>query len=300
MENKFKDNLWQIISVILAASLILSIVKMNDLSEQMTTLQNKYTLTADSVKSELQSLYGRIDELIKEQSNVILSYDCKLGDFNAEDKTVPMKITVVPKTFGESTAVKIKFGDVTTDASKNDDNEFFADFTVNLFDEATTATVYVINNGETTAQNINVISEYLYKKYIPTANGSFSGTSSYSSFGGKLSIKGTVSVYIENTEYSSIQSCKLSVKINDNETESKSVDITEGNTSVEFNNSYIIGKNDLFEIWLISTDSFGYEHRAYVYGVTENDDNTQAEIVMTDAEYIFDSDGNAILPKTER
>lgn len=300
MENKFKDKVWQIVSVILAASLILSIINMNDLSEQMTNLQNRYNSMVDSVQSEMQNLYEKINDLVKEQSNSVLSYDCEFGTFNAQDKTVSTKITVVPKIFSDSTSVKIKFGGNTVDALKNENNEFIAEFTVNLFDETDQATVYVTNNGETAAQNLNVSTVELYKKFIPTASATFSGSSSHSSFSGKLSIKGTVSIHIENTDYSNIESCKLLVNLNNNELESKTVDVKAGNTSLEFNNSYVIGKNDLLEIWLVAKDSLGYEHRDYIYGITENTDNTQAEIAMPDGEFIFDSDNKQIIPKTEQ
>lgn len=300
MENKFKDKMWQIVSVILAASLILSIINMNDLSEQMTNLQNSYNSMVSDVKSEMQNLYERIDDLVNEQSNAVLSYNCEVGTFNAEDKTVSAKITVVPKTFGDSTVVKIKFGENTLDALKNDNNEFTTDFTVDLFDEIENATVYVTNNGETAAQNINVSTVDLYKKFIPSATATFSGTSSRSSFSGKTSIKGTVSIHIENTDYSNIESCKLLVSLNNSELESKTVDVKSGNTSIEFNNSYVISKNDQLEIWLVAKDSLGYEHRDYIYGITENTDNTQAEIAMPDGELIFDLDNNQIIPKTEQ
>lgn len=299
MENKFSDKVWQIVSLILAVSLILSIINMNDLSEKMTDLQNKYTSMADSVQSEMQNFYNKIDELVKDQSNVVLSYACDFDNFDEKQKTISAKICIVPKTFGDFTSVKIKFGDGTADALRNGNNEFTANFTFNLFDEIDYATVYVTNNGETTAQNIDVSTVGLYKKIIPTVSASFSGTSSYSTFGGKLTVNGKIDVYLENTDYADIENCRLSVTINDNEVESKVVDIKNGNNTIEFNNSYIISKNDLLEIWLVAQDSFGYEHRDYVYGVTENKDDGHAEISMPDSEFIYDSEGNRIIPKTE-
>lgn len=300
MENKFKDKVWQVISLILAASLILTIINMNDLSEKMTGLQESYTSMENGVRSEMQNLYDRIDELVKEQSNAVLSYSCDMSDFDEAQKTVSVKICVVPKTFGDSTVVSIKFGSDKKDALRNEDNVFTANFTVDLFDETDFATVYVTDNGETTAQNIAVSTVGLYRKIIPSVSASFSGTSSYSSFGGKLTVKGTVSVYMQDTDYSNIENCRLAVILNDEELESESVDIKNGNTSVEFNNSYIISKNDLLEVWLIANDSFGYEHRDYVYGVTESKDDGHAEISMPDGEFIFDSEGNRIIPKAER
>lgn len=299
MENKFSDKLWQIVSVVLAAALILSIMRMNDLSEQMTELKKQQQSTAESMQMGMQGIYNKMDEIMNEQSNIILLYDCSIGELKDGERKVPVKITVTPKRYTEDTMVEIKFGSVVLKAVKNANGEFCAEYEVDIFESIPSQVVYVTNNGETSAQTVNNQITDIYEKILPSLEVGFSGGVSYSSFGGKLTVKGPADVIAQNTSYSSIgDNCKMIITVNGEEKSSKAYECKDGKFTADINESYVISKNDILQIWFEAEDSLGYIHRVLAYGHIYSDDDSV--VTMTRSQYIFDADGNQLVPRIDK
>lgn len=296
MESKFSDKLWQIVSVVLAAALILSIIRVNDLSEQITELQKQQKSTGELLQLGMQDIYNKIDDIIKEQSNIILSYDCKIGDIKEGERTVPVKIAVTPKKYTEDTIVEIKLGSVSLKTVKNANGEFCAEYEADIFDSVQSANVYVTNNGETSVQTVNFEITDIYEKILPSFEVNFSGSSTYASFGGKLTVNGTAEVLSQNTSYGKLgDNCKMIISVNGEEKSSKTYESKDGKLTAEINESYVIGKNDVLQIWFEAEDSLGYIHRVFAYGYIHSDDDSV--LTMTKTQYIFDADGNQLVPR---
>ncbi len=299
MENKFNGKVWQIVSVVLACALILTVLKLNELSDQISSMQGQFTNTVNSLQSTVNSMYNRIENLLEKEASNITSASYTLGTPNQEDNTMPVSFVVTPKAYSNDTSISVVIGGSTYTAEKGANGVFTASFDMSIFQEDQPVTI-LINDGEKTlTEESDIYLGSLYSRVLPQVTTSFSGEGSYTF--GKANISGNIFVHIIETEYSSPVSCRLITKINGTEVQTQELDINTDNDNrpdiyVDYyvSQAHTMARGDNLQMYVLVTDSWGYTHQKPVYSTTFTNDNQSITEVFNDGIAIYDKEGNTV------
>lgn len=299
-----------VISILLVISIV-SLIQVFELKSQIQNLHNNLAGQMQVMKSEIDSIYGNIDEKLKKQVSAVTEYNCEFGEFDTEAKTVKATLTVHPKSLTDSTEFSVEVNGKSYPLKKSGTTEFKATVDADAFSDEAGIPLLVIKDGEkTTTELLEDISfNNLYQRYLPAVESAVLFASE-TYHNGILKVNGDLSVScfltqklseINGIEYT-FDRYWLEVNVNGDKISEKDItsllttESDNGNSLTLFmtlSESYKIDKNDLFVITLAAEDSAGIVHRidAYEWFNNEGEKND----TMGYEEKLYDKDGNLLI-----
>lgn len=299
-ENRKKINWKTIIIVIMAGLLIFCLAKNNDMSDQITTLQNTVSnlqYQISNMDSNISSIYSNVDEMLKKEASLLSSVDYTLGELNTEDHTIPVTVKVTPKSLTDDMQIAMQVAEETIAFQRNG-NEFTATFPVNMFiafDDFPMLSIKSDGSSKTELME-SVDLTTLYTRYLPTV---YAYVTPFDEFkNGKLEIDGTLQFDAKPTATdSSVSITKVELVTEKNNEEIARVDVTD-KVGADFSHvpvkaTYDAKYGDEFCIYVVTEDSLGYIHKTLAYYWYEIDEHTsQAVADIGGHTEIYDKDGN--------
>lgn len=301
MEETKRNFNWKTAAIIVMAGLLMfCLVKINDISEEISNLQNMisgYQNQINSLRNEIDSIYNNVDEQLKKEASLLSSVDYTLGELDTETHMIPVTLKVVPKSLTDDMALSVKVGGETVTFERKG-NEFFATFPVNMFIAYDDYPMLNIVADETTKTELleSVSLTALYNRYLPNV---YAYVTPFDEFkNGKLEIDGNLQFDAKPTAIDSdVSITKVELVTEKNKKEIARVDVSD-KVEADFNHvpvkvAYDAKYGDEFCIYVVAEDSLGYTHKVLAYYWHDTDENTSESMTAIDGSaIIYDKDGN--------
>ena len=155
--------------VALAVVFVSLFSRLDRLGQQYDYIQNSVANVSSSVNSQIYSITGRVEEILKGQNNLTASYGAELTATDPSQNTATFALRATPKTYTEGmTAVFVanNGGDtVEVPGEMRPGPEFFAEVTCGVTDDITLSVVFVTGDQRET----QVLDQYsmLYSASFP-------------------------------------------------------------------------------------------------------------------------------------
>ena len=135
-ENKKVLKLQKIITCIIVGLLIFSLIQianLNDRIDNLVSANSRLNSEISQLNSTINSIYSNVDEQLKKEASLITGIDYSVGTPNADMKTAPVTITVVPKTVTNDMKLSVEIDGTIAPLERNG-NEFSGTIDVGLFE----------------------------------------------------------------------------------------------------------------------------------------------------------------------
>ena len=304
MEENKKKFSWTIVAiVVLACLMVFCLVKINDMSNEISNLRttiSNYQNQVWSLNNEINSIYDNVDKLLKKEASLLSSVDYSLGELSPETHTVPVTLKVVPKSLTDDMQLSVKIGSETVALERNG-NEFTATVAVNMFIDYDDYPMLNIVSGETTKTEKldDVDVSRLFARYLPYVYAHLESSESLKN--GKLAIDGILMFDEKPVAMDSnvtITKIELITVKNEQETDRKDItsNVTNQSYHVPVNVSYDAKYGDKVCVYVLAEDSLGYIHKTLAYFWNDLDEHTHSAITVTDGSVqIYDKNGNLLI-----
>lgn len=303
-ENK-KRNLFVPILVIMAVALIVAYAKINSLESTVRMLRNDLNHSVSDLESRVNSIYGNVDEFLKQEASLLSGVEAEYGELNLEDHTIDVAVKLVPKLISENMKVHVSFNDRTAELVRSG-STFSGSIPVDIYNMGEQMILTIETEAGSQTQYLHEIrTEYLWEGKIPSLyHCGITGTGKLSE--GKYSLRGQLDINCspaENTPSVRFEKFVLVTELNGAEINRE--DISEDILSYEayphgvyWRDAYTMEcaaqEGDELAIYVEATDSLGYLHRRLLHFWKEYK-GAVAEAVDA-SEYIFDPNGVPIFP----
>lgn len=306
-ENKKSSILQKIITCVVVGLLIFSliqIVNLNDRIDNLISANSRLNSEISQLGSNINSIYSNVDEQLKKEASLISGMDYSVGTPNADMKTVPVMITVVPKTVTNDIKLSVEIdGTITTLERKG--NEFSGTIDVGLFEDYGQYPLLTIESSK------DIKTEYLedmnignmFDDYLPRLNPRISSSSQVGST--SLHIDGNIDLNIVSADKNpsaNFTSITLVEKLNGEEVGREDITDKVLEADMYYKAKYvktleIENYNEYdFRVYIIAVDNFGYTHEVLA-GCWLNDQMEAMLENVLDNEIIYDKDGNMLWQK---
>lgn len=290
--------------IVLAVMLIVAFAKIEELNDEIFHLTNTYNNRINSMNYEIAAIYDNVEEQLKKQASLFSSVEFSYGDFDPENATAEVNITVVPKALTEDTHISVSLGDHTSNLSR-EENCFSTTISVGLFE---THDVYplatVTSGGESKTELLDsVYITYLWSEFLPTVNASIEASEKLSN--GQVKIDGTLFVNCDQ-KYDGVWLEKVSLvtEINGNEIAREDVTdrikfdaqskIADSSLEAPFSKTYPYTEGEMLSVYIVAEDSAGFVHKTLAYSFYLLDGAQAEQVVTVMGEAIYDKEGNAL------
>ncbi len=305
MEENKKKIKWEIIVIVVMAFLTLfCLAKINELSDENDRLNNEvsnFDNRINALQNEINSIYNNVDEQLKKEASLLSGVNYTMGNLNADNSSVSLELSVVPKVITEGMMLRVSVGDKTVELVKNG-NSFVGTIDVGLFIEYDKYPLLTIEteDGTKTEYLENVDVSYLFYQYLPAlyAEG---GSNKYSN--GKLSVDLNFIVESKHKD-PNITFTKFTLIEEVNGTEVSSKDVTaqimqsDMDYTTQFSQTFEVAKGEELKVYLVAEDSLGYIHKILAHSWYQNNNGSIAETVYG-GESIYDKNGNLLYGEKE-
>ena len=297
-ENKSRYEFKGIALVIMLGVLIFSVFKICAMSEDIAAMKNSianYQGQINSLNHEINSIYDNVDKLLKKQSSLVSSIDYTFGELDTESHTIPLTLSIVPKTLTDDMTLSVRIGEVTADFIRDGD-VFTSSITVGLFLDDEQYPILSIKSGnETKTEQLDeVFVANLHHKYLPGIYADISLSYDYSR--GQLKIDGDFYVSVVSEGPITVTKMELVTELNGKEIERQ--DITAYARNEEYNTAYkktySAGEGDELVVYVIAEDSLGYVHKTRALYLMQKDGGVYEEVTFDDGGEIYDKNGNLL------
>ena len=308
MEENKKNSKWQkIITCIVVGLLIFSLIQiatLNDKIDNLKSANSRLNSEINQLNSNINSIYSNVDEQLKKEASLISGIDYSVGTPNADMKTAPVTITVVPKTVTDDIKLSVEI-DGTTAHLERKGNEFSGTIDVGLFEAYGQYPLLTIESSKDTKteylEDINIAN--LFTDFLPQLNPRISSSSQVGST--SLHIDGNLDLNIVSAykdPSANFTSITLVEKLNGEEIGREDITDKVLEAEVYYKAKYvktleIENYNEYdFRVYVIAVDNLGYTHE--VLAGCWMDDRMDAMIEnVLDNEIIYDKDGNMLWQK---
>ena len=308
MEENKKNSKWQkIITCIVVGLLIFSLIQiatLNDKIDNLKSANSRLNSEINQLNSNINSIYSNVDEQLKKEASLISGMDYSVGKPNADMKTAPVTITVVPKTVTDDIKLSVEI-DGTTAHLERKGNEFSGTIDVGLFEAYGQYPLLTIESSKDTKteylEDINIAN--LFTDFLPQLNPRISSSSQVGST--SLHIDGNLDLNIVSAykdPSANFTSITLVEKLNGEEIGREDITDKVLEAEVYYKAKYvktleIENYNEYdFRVYVIAVDNLGYTHE--VLAGCWMDDRMDAMIEnVLDNEIIYDKDGNMLWQK---
>ena len=308
MEENKKNSKWQkIITCIVVGLLIFSLIQiatLNDKIDNLKSANSRLNSEINQLNSNINSIYSNVDEQLKKEASLISGIDYSVGTPNADMKTAPVTITVVPKTVTDDIKLSVEI-DGTTAHLERKGNEFSGTIDVGLFEAYGQYPLLTIESSKNTKteylEDMNIGN--LFEDYLPRLTPRISSSSQVDST--SLHIDGNLDLNIVSAykdPSANFTSITLVEKLNGEEIGREDITDKVLEAEVYYKAKYvktleIENYNEYdFRVYVIAVDNLGYTHE--VLAGCWMDDRMDAMIEnVLDNEIIYDKDGNMLWQK---
>ena len=306
-ENKKGSKLQKIITCIVVGLLIFSLIQianLNDRIDNLVSANSRLNSEISQLNSNINSIYSNVDEQLKKEASLITGIDYSIGTPNADMKTAPVTITVVPKTVTNDMKLSVEI-DGTTAPLEKKGNEFSGTIDIGLFEAYGQYPLLTIESSKDTKteylEDMNIGN--LFDDYLPRLNPRISSSTQVGST--SLHIDGNfdlniVSAYKDPS--ATFSSITLVEKLNGEEIGREDITDKVLEAEVYYKAKYvktleIENYNEYdFRVSVIAVDNFGYTHEVLAGCWMDDKMESMLENVL-DNEIIYDKDGNMLWQK---
>ncbi len=306
MEEKKKLDWKTVVILILAALLLFSFAKINELSSQNQSMKNDINHHANELNrlsQQINSIYNNVDEQMKKEASLLSGVSYSLGDLSADKTSTAFNVSVVPKQITDGMKLSVTLDGQTAELTKNG-SSFDGSINVGLFVDYDQHPLLTIEtaDGIKTEYLEDVHISYMFSRFLPTLYANMSGRATHS--GNRLNVNQDLTVdckpansnsTVEFISYTLIE--ELNGKEIGREDITDKVKAADNAYRAEYNKSFETSIGDTLAVYIVAEDSLGYIHKAFAYYWHENDDGAVAEVMsMYGDEFIYDKNGNLLYP----
>ncbi len=309
--NKKTTKKWKIAFIcIIVLGVLLggSLLKISDLSEYISAMEQNHAYEMENFRNQIDSIYYNVDEQIKKEASLLSYINCEYGELNPKTNTVKMIFTAIPKTVTEETTISIKIGKDKVELKKSGD-KFIGEYDAYAFrtdEEKDLIPILTIKNGDKSENEFleNIDTKYLYQKYLGTfiADGSNFETvhkriidngNNYYEF--KISANFSIH-YITEDEYPDFKKLYILTEFNNEILETKDVTYAVDeygcyNEHMTFN--YNVNSDDEVRAYAVLQDGYGYYHLICLYDYSF--DSSGPISFTDDSEKIYDQNKKLLI-----
>ncbi len=306
MEEKKKLDLKTVVILILAALLLFSFAKINELSSQNQSMKNDINHHANELNrlsQQINSIYQNVDEQMKKEASLLSGVSYSLGDLSADQTSTALHVSVVPKQIADGMKLSVTLDGQTAELTKNG-SSFDGSIHVGLFVDYDQHPLLTIEtaDGIKTEYLEDVHISYMFSRFLPVLHADMSGRATHS--GNRLSVNQDLTVDCKPANSNSTTdfiSYTLIEELNGKEIGREDitdkVKAADNAYRAEYNKSFEASIGDTLAVYIVAEDSLGYIHKALAYHWYEDNDGAVAEIMtMHGDEFIYDEDGNLLYP----
>lgn len=294
-ENQKLQTLFGVISVVLVIALVISFNKINNLQNDMLTMQSRYENRISDLQTQIGSIYHNVDVRLKKEASLFSKVESTRGSFDEKSKKTAVTLSVTPKVIAEDMRMSVTADGETVDFVRKGD-VFQATVNVGLFVEDEQYPLVRIRTAEGTKTEYleDVAITYLFSEYLPNLYAEITHAE-YKA--GKLMMNRDIT--IESKAVSTVQFDSYTMLTMVNGKEVDRTDITAEVKSAngfyhgQLNKAYDVALGDTVEVYVEAVDSIGYIHKALAYSWFESEDGSAAEGICI-GESIYDAQGNLL------
>ena len=260
------ESVWKVVAVIAV------LVMYSSLNSKIMNLQQELQNTTNRLYDEIMELRYELDEMqeaAKKEASMISEVTYDFGEINAEEHTVEMIFSVVPKSYSADTKMSINIMGKSVSLTNNGDGSFTGSERFPMFEdfyEYGNSVFCIWENGVTTTEVWEAApTGYLYMQCLSSFD-VMTNNLGFEYEKGKIAVSGRVEVYASdwNTKRTAIKDMKLYVKKGNAVIDE--IDMTNG--YVELNRSYPMAEGERIAVYVKGLDEYGYTHEMYVSGRT--------------------------------
>ncbi|MBE6540862.1 MAG: hypothetical protein E7672_00220 [Ruminococcaceae bacterium] len=300
MNNENKTIDWKIILLIVLAVVIVGgFIMINRFNAEKHSLENKISnLTAEinSLRGNISSIYDNVDDRMKKEASLLTGVEYSFGEIDTEKHTVPLLISIIPKTITDDMTATVRVGDKTVEFVKNG-NVFTAEISVGIFLEYGEHPILNIttDGGIKTEYIEDIDIGNLYLECLPCLYSGLHGSTRMSS--GFLKIEGQLYVDCKPSYYGqdvTVSKVELVTEVNGKDIDRLDIpdEIDAGTIDYRLNKSYRVSNGDELMMYTVAVDSHGYVHKTLIEH-WYNSDGPIAEYSYGEEE-IYDKNGNLL------
>lgn len=305
MERNIKERAEQAVVILLLIALCFAGAKIRSLERELKELRNNYTSDISILRSEVNAIYGTVDDKLKKQESLLTGMEAEYGKIDVQAHTVEVSLKLVPKLLSDNMKLRVSINGRSAELQR-EGTAFVGAIPVDIFNTDEQLLLSVETAEGTRNQYLPEIRvDNLWYSNIPSLyHCSVSGSSSFG--GGVYTLKGSLDINCspaDNTPDVRFAKFVLVTELNGQELSRE--DITEAVLNYE---AYPVGvywrgdyelrvkarSGDQLIVRLEATDSLGYLHSMIVHHWKEQNGAT-AEAVDA-SEYIFDPNGLPVFP----
>lgn len=251
---------------------VFSLVKINSLVYEVNSLRSSYARSVSQLQSQIAGISSNIEDSLRKQASLIEDFSYEYGAVNYETHTVPVTITVIPKTVTAETAVSLSFGDENVPLARVGDVIFRTTLAVDLFEEYGDPVLWFreIDQIRTEAAEELSLSE-LWRELLPGFYVYLSESLQYAKKTETLSVDGYVvwHSYEKDDGGSSLGRFRLVTTKNGevlSDEDVTSAVMAESSwldvmmSEIPFKKKYMAAEGDVLEIYAVAEDEYGYRH----------------------------------------
>lgn len=285
--------------ILIGFAFIVFLVSLFFVNNKLNTIIDSLHNRTSSLEQKVNSLYSYIDSLeakyieeMKRQASLLEDLDISYGDFNPDDLTLAIDISLIPKSFSDNTLISITFVDEALPLTR-ENNHFFGTFNLKLL-EAYRPYITIIEDGMSRNERLDEI-DY---SYLILSTGKVDMIEKISYINNKLTFANST-IYLMHYPHanSSIKEARLYAQVNDQEVYTK--DITKNleqeddpySYSYKFNQSFDLKSNDELIIYLDITETNGLKYQLFVFGLLFSKDAPDF-VHISGHNHFIDKEGN--------
>ena len=298
--------------VVLAIFAILSLIKFASMSGQVADLQFQLVQLEKQIKEQdasIEAIHHDVDEQLRRQASLFSSVSYSYDAFHTETGTADMLLTVIPKTITDDIQMKAILGDYTVTFEKGENDSFHATIPTEIFSVDEHPLVIMEAGGERKTELLDhVDTDLLFTDYLPTLSADVKGVANYNHSSSKLKMDASLTVEYKTSNLFDAYFMDMSIVVKTNDKEifreditnnvkgSSQTKITNGTYTAPFTDTYTVILGEDFYVYLVATDSLGYEHEYLAYHWLRSTENVTPEFIYG-GEIIYDADGNMMYGK---
>ncbi len=295
-------SVWLILLVILMLAFM---VKLNAVKTELSNMNQQYSQQISNLQTQIESIYDNVDKHLKKESSLVTKYEIAYGPFHEEDKTADILFTVVPKTITDDMELSILYGNDTIALKRTASSAFQGTLRAGIFNDYTHNAVLTIKNS--TEQKNEELEDteigFLWSSYLPSLNG-YLDNYRFSSSKENGHLKGDIVLDLlqnNETSYRFVENSifivtEIGGKIVDQEnipfsSFSQRGDPFYRNVKINYDKTFPMGPNDVWDIYITAEDTAGYLHKSRLY---RQESDSGASIQIEGSEQIYDQAGKLL------
>ncbi len=293
-----KTKFYRILTLCLAAALVVSFFMIAKLNEELSSHKINFNNQILVMRDEIDSIYMNVDEKLKEQASLLSDIEYSLGTYDAENAEIPVTFTAVPKSCSDTTRLFVGIEGEKYELLKNGES-FIGTAPLSIFiPDETKVLLTVEENGRVMTEYLDdVYVSSLFDRVLPHLFADMTGTSHYSE--DFVSVEAGFSVEQKAAEDSSVRFKSVYVIEEKNGEETDRKDITEevvkdGAYNTRYTHTFEAVKGDEIKIYVVAEDSLGFIHKCLVSYIFKDGDDGQTPETTSGIECIYSKDGTLL------